>query len=237
MWSIQFHASSVYAYFNNVRARGTARTEEICLPEMKRFNNREKDYIKRICQAKKVDSAISYLDGGLISKCLVNEGISLSWEGKGICRYRCKENGNTETVERHIEDVAILLNTLEKERYIDYYSDGSLEPVTQLERYFLSQQVSRTLEFLQTAKDMIAKDTQCYVKIDQSLYDLVNDNFMTEDDKALLEAKKQTEYALKTFEDSKRQTKYARWTFWATLVAMFFAIGKDIFETLYKAIG
>ena len=189
----------------------------------RRYSAIEKELIREICQRPKVDSAISYIEGGLVNRCLAPKGESV-WLNDEECRYTCTEKENYHTVERDIEIIAYLLYSLERDYYIDYYKTNDYRQLKTLNGYYLNTKVCTSLETSNVVLEMLSKDLQCDVKINQSLYDLVDNNFQTEEDKALDEAKKQTQYAFDTFRDSKRQTKYVLWTFVATLIMLLISV-------------
>ncbi len=189
----------------------------------RRYSAIEKDLICKICQESKVDSAISYSEGGLVNRCLAKKGETI-WLDDDECRYSCNEIENCYIVERDIENIAYLLHSLERDYYIDYYKNNEYRQLKTLSGYYLNKKICTSLETSNVVMKMLSKDLQCDVKINQSLYELVENNFQTEEDKALAEAKKQTKYAFDTFKDSERQTKYVLWTFWATLIMLLISI-------------
>ena len=181
---------------------------------MRRFSDIEKAYIKEICQyGKKRDSDPNTEEKKLVEVCLDKYHVGTDIDDtKDEIEYRCFFYDSFERwqkVQNDIIEVAYLLFDLEKEGYIGYYANKTYEPLESFNIYCDGKITPRRVSISSVVLETLSKDVRCDLRINQSLYELVENNFKTYEDLQLDEARAQSKIAIKSLEEARIQSKKA----------------------------
>ena len=200
---------------------------------MRRFSDIEKAYIKEICQyGKKRVSDPNTEEKKLVEVCLNKYHVGTDIDDtKDEIEYRCFFYDSFERwqkVQNDIIDVAYLLFDLEKEGYIGYYANKTYEPLESFNIYCDGKITPRRVSISSVVLETLSKDVRCDLRINQSLYELVENNFKTYEDLQLDEAKIQSETAIKSLKEAKKQTWWSIGALIVAVVTMFVTIAVQV---------
>lgn len=167
---------------------------------MRRFSDREKWYIRTLCDATR-NPRSSYLAINLIENVFYTQKVKYTVGSQDLIFYRETqqlEPGEQIAVENTILEIVLLLDFLEKNGLIRYVNDqdpiAANNPITIGERVY-----DNTIAIVkQTAPIVVEQLTQAAshrVLVGQTLRELVANDFKSYEDMSLDESKKQTKYA------------------------------------------
>lgn len=190
---------------------------------MRRFSDIEKAYIKEICQyGKKRDSDPNTEEKKLVEVCLDKYHVGTDIDDtKDEIEYRCFFYDSFERwqkVQNDIIDVAYLLFDLEKEGYIGYYANKTYEPLESFNIYCDGKITPRRVPISSVVLETLSKDVRCDLRINQSLYELVENNFKTYEELQLDEARIQSKKAIESLKEAKKHTHIAWLTVFVALI-------------------
>ncbi len=189
---------------------------------MRRFSQKEKEYIKRICDARRTEDGVAYYRMELLYEIFEEEDVVLSSiedPSTGDVIFTCTFGDDTGfppvahrlRILHDIYDAALLLNDLENEGYINYVNIKDAKPISlirlsydnQTEEYSIPSDIAIRL----------TKEVHCKSMVTQTLFELHDANFWTYEDLTLEEARKQTGLAEISLIEAKAQTKNSNETF------------------------
>lgn len=182
---------------------------------MRRFSQKEKEYIKRICDARRTEDGVAYYRMELLYEIFEEEDVVLSSiedPSTGDVIFTCTFGDDTGfppvahrlRILHDIYDAALLLNDLENEGYINYVNIKDAKPISLIRLNYGSQTDEQSIPTDIALR--LTKEVHCKSMVTQTLFDLVNANFRTYEDQTLEEARQQTRLALDSLEEARQQT-------------------------------
>lgn len=182
---------------------------------MRRFSEKEKEYIKRICNARRREDGVAYYDMDLLYEIFEEEDVVLSHvedPNSGEVIFTCTfgdDRGFPPIAQRlqllhDIYDAALLLKDLEDEGYINYVNIKDAKPISLIRLNYGSQTDEQSIPTDIALR--LTKEVHCKSMVTQTLFDLVDANFRTYEDQTLEEARRQTQLAIESLEEAKIQT-------------------------------
>ena len=222
---------------------------------MRRFSDKEKGYIHKICAARRKENGVAYYAMDLLFEIFEGDDIVLSHEesNNGEVIFTCEfgeETGFPPVTKRHqvlhdIYDAALLLNDLESDGYINYIELE--ERPKEINSIILKY--DKNCETLTVPSDIakrLSKEVFCKSQVTQTLFELHDAGFMTMEDRTLDEARKQTKIAQDSLREAKEQTLKAEKTLekaiqqakysWLAVVIALITLLVNVFSPCIKCI-
>lgn len=175
---------------------------------MRRFSNKEKEYISRLCEATR-NPRDSYLATSLLYEYMYEHGVGYVAGSDNLLFDR--ELGNVDTpeivaIENQILELTMLLDYLEKNRLILYVEDKPEEADVVIGKVVKNGIAKPTAPIV--AKQL-TRASSYRVIVGQTLRDLVINNFKTSEDLALEAAQQQSKLAQESLNEARLQSNSA----------------------------